>query len=125
MQSHRSNYNEYLDEVVLYKDIKPTFDKVEIGSSDMDANYTKIIGRGFYNDFLYLLGDVRVLSTCDYNDTWATSFILLDNENLKGHVVDFNKIVANMILGMKKMQKRQKQKQVKQQKKQQRRKAKK
>ena len=125
MQSHRSNYKEYLDEVVLYKDIKPTFDKVEIGSSDMDANYTKIIGRGFYNDFLDELGDVRVLSTCDDNDTWATSFILLDNENLKGHVVDFNKIVANMILGMKKMQKRQKQKQVKQQKKQQRRKAKK
>ena len=125
MQSHRSNYKEYLDEVVLYKDIKPTFDKVEIGSSDMDANYTKIIGRGFYNDCLDELGDVRVLPTCDYNDTWATSFILLDNENLKGHVVDFNKIVANMILGMKKMQKRQKQKQVKQQKKQQRRKAKK
>lgn len=125
MQSHRSNYKEYLDTVVLYKDIKPTFDKVEIGASDMDATYTKIIGKGFYNDFLDELGEVRVLSTCDYNDTWSTSFILLDNENLKGQVFDYNKIVANMILGMKKMQKRQQQKKIKQQKKEQRRKAKK
>ena len=88
----RSNYKEYKNNVVFYKDINPTFDKVEIAASDLDLTYTKLIDVGYYNDFLDELGNVRVLATCDYNESWTTSFVLLDNKKLKGQIIDLKTI---------------------------------
>ena len=94
--SNRSNYKEYLDNIVYYKDIDHTFDKVEIAASDIQASYVKVIAKGFYNDFLDKFGDVRVLSTCDYNDTWTTSIMLLDDKSIKGQIIDFAKLFSNI-----------------------------
>ena len=123
--NRRSNYKEYLDNEVFYKDIQPTFDKVEIAASDLEGNYVKVIVKGFYNDFLDKLGNVRVLSTCDYNDTWSTSFILLDSKDLKGQIIDFNKVLHHMAKQIDAYVRHEKKKQLKKQKQEQRRRNKK
>ena len=74
-----TNYKEYLDCVVNFKDIKTKYPLLEIVLSNMDGNIIKLAGLGYKTKFdLYY--NYRVLSMCDYDDTKTTSIILWDKK---------------------------------------------
>ena len=121
----KGNYKEYTNEIVLFKDLETTFDKIDLWATDENATYTKVICRGQKEDLIEIFGNERVLTTQDYYDTWSTSVGILDNPKIKGKKFSYDDITTMLIKKIESEIRHEKKKQLKKQKQEQRRRNKK
>ena len=122
---YKGNYKEYTNEIVLFKDLETTFDKIDLWATDENATYTKVICRGQKEDLIEIFGNERVLTTQDYYDTWSTSVGILDNSKIKGKKFSYDDVIAMLVKKIDSAIRHEKKKQLKKQKQEQRRRNKK
>lgn len=74
-----NDYKEYPDENTTLKTLKTKYPLLELIISNKERTYMKSLGKGYKTKFdMYL--DHKVLSSCNYEDTYTTSVILYDKK---------------------------------------------
>jgi hypothetical protein len=73
------NYKEYHDGKTTLKTLKTKYPLLELIISNEEGTHMKLLGKGYKTKFdMYL--NHKVLSSCNYEDTYTTSVILWDKK---------------------------------------------
>lgn len=73
------DYKEYPDGKTTLKTLKTKYPLLELVISNKEGNHMKLLGKGYKTKFdMYL--NHKVLSSCNYEDTYTTSVILWDKK---------------------------------------------
>lgn len=74
-----NDYKEYSDEETTLKTLKTKYPLLELIISNKEGTHMKLLGKGYKTKFdMYL--NHKVLSSCNYEDTYTTSVILWDKK---------------------------------------------
>lgn len=73
-----------------FKDLKTTYEVVELSASNEKNSYCKILEMNSINKLKEKYGESEVLSVRDYNNTHSTSVIISDKKEYKGIVIVFD-----------------------------------
>lgn len=68
----------------LFKDLETKYRMIELGSSDEDADYMRILELAPKHILDKKYGECRVFSVQNYDDTKTTSVFIEDQDNFKG-----------------------------------------